>query len=168
MTISMYQASAPVLVQSLTALENILAKATAHAEKHDIDPVVLLESRLYPDMFPLTRQVQIATDIAVRGVCRLAGDEPVSMPDTEKSFAQLSQRIAKAVAAIEAYQPQQIDGSEDRSIQLQLRSGEMNFTGQQFLLSFVLPNLYFHITTTYAILRHNGVSLGKADFLGAK
>ena len=168
MTLSMYQASVPVLTRNLKILDGILAKGAKHAEQHEIDPAVLLNARLYPDMFPLLKQVQIATDIAMRGANRLAGDEPLSTADSESSFDDVHARIRHSLEALDAYRPEQIDGSEERAITLKLPSGEMKFDGQSFLLSFVLPNLFFHIATAYGILRHNGVPLGKADFLGGR
>ncbi|MDH3645920.1 MAG: DUF1993 domain-containing protein [Gammaproteobacteria bacterium] len=167
MTLSMYQASVPVLSHNLKSLDSILAKAKAHAEAQEIDPAVLLNARLYPDMFPMLKQVQIATDIGSRGICRIAGREPESMPDTETTFDELRARVRHALEQIESFRPEQIDGSEQRAIRLKLRNGnEIDFNGQSFLLNFILPNLFFHITTAYDILRHNGVPLGKSDFLG--
>ena len=167
MTLSMYKASIPVFSRNLRNLDAILAKGAAHAEQHGIDPSVLINARLFPDMFPLVRQVQIATDIILRGAARLAGQEPASDPDNESSFDELRKRLDKALDTLESYKPEQIDGGEAREILLKLPSGEMKFDGQTFLLGFVLPNMYFHITTTYNILRHNGVPLGKTDYLGA-
>lgn len=167
MSLSMYQASVPVFVRVLTNLAAVLAKGAASAEARKIDPSVLIGARLAPDMLPLVKQVQIATDSAKGAVARLAGVEVPSYPDTETTFAELQERVAKTIAFVSSLTPEQIDGSEERAITLKLRSGEMNFTGQPFLLNFALPNLYFHATTTYAILRHNGVELGKMDYLGS-
>ena len=167
MSISMYHSSVPVFKRALQNLDAILEKGVNHAENHDIDPAVLFDSRLYPDMFPLSRQVQIATDFALRGACRLAGQEPGSTPDNETSIAELRGRVAAALAKLDEYQPGQIDGSEDLAIHLKLPMGEMDFDGKTFLQYFVLPNLFFHVTTAYNILRHNGVALGKTDYLGA-
>lgn len=166
MTISMYSASVPLLRRQLTALSGVLAKGAAFAEVRKIDPSVLLASRLAPDMFPLSRQVQIASDGAKGGVARLAGAEVPSWADDETSFAQLQDRVARTLAFIDGFAPEQIDGSEERPITLKLRSGEVHFTGYTFLTGFVLPNLMFHCTAAYLILRHNGVELGKRDFLG--
>lgn len=166
MSISMYQASIPALVRALKNLDAILGKAAAHAEAKKIDPSVLINSRLYPDMFALARQVQIATDTAKGCGARLAGQEPPKYEDTEASFPELSARIQKTVAYLEAFGPEQIDGSEERPITLTLRGKQVSFTGSNYLLSFVLPNFYFHVTTAYAILRHNGVEIGKPDYLG--
>ncbi len=166
MSISMYQASAPVLTRTLNNLINILEKGAAHAEAKKLDASVLLNSRLFPDMFALTRQVQIATDMAKGCVARLAGDEPVKLEDGETTFAELIARVRKVIGIIEGYKAAQIDGSEGRDIVLKSPRGEMNFKGLPYLQGFVLPNVYFHVTTTYNILRHNGVELGKMDFIG--
>lgn len=166
MTLSMHGAAVPPLARSLNNLSGILAKAAAHAEARGIDPAVLLQARLYPDMFPLVRQVQIATDIARRGLARLAGVESTAMDDNEASFEELIGRIKATLASLEGFSAEQIDGSETKPIELTIRSETLHFSGQSFLLFFVLPNVYFHVTTAYDILRHNGVELGKRDFLG--
>ena len=166
MTLSMYGVAVPPLARSLTNLSGILAKAAAHAEANGIDPAVLLQARLYPDMFPLVRQVQIATDIARRGLARLAGVESAAMEDNEASFADLIGRIETTLTSLAAFSPEQIDGTETKPIELPIRGETLHFSGQSFLLLFVLPNVYFHVTTAYDILRHNGVELGKRDFLG--
>jgi len=166
MTISMYQASVPVITRSLTNLRTLLEKAAAHAEANKIDPLVLLNARLFPDMFPLVRQVQIATDMAKGGASRLAGAEVPKYEDNEASFAELIARINKAITLLETFKPAQINGSEDRDITVPMRDRNLRFKGLPYLLDYVLPNIYFHVTTTYAILRHNGVVLGKGDFLG--
>lgn len=166
MSITMYQASVPVLARTLGNLSAILKKAAAHAEQHKIDPAVLLSTRLFPDMFPLTRQVQIATDMARGAAARLAGVERPVHEDTETTFEELQARIGKTIAFIESIKPAQIDGSEDRTITLSLRGTEVQFAGQPYLLHYALPNVYFHVTTAYAILRHCGVPLGKPDFIG--
>ena len=166
MTISMYTASTPRLANTLKNISAILTKAEAHAEARKIDPAVLIGARLYPDMFPLSRQIQIACDSAKGAIARLAGVDIPKHEDTEKTFADLQQRIALVVAFIESVPPQQIDGSEDRKITLTLRGQETVFTGLQYLTGFVLPNFYFHTVTAYDILRHNGVEIGKRDFLG--
>jgi hypothetical protein len=166
MTISMYQASVPVYLQYLKATSNVLDKGAAFAETRKIDPATLLQARLYPDMHPLVKQVQIFTDQAVRGISRLAGTEPPPFPDAETTFAELKTRIEKAVAHVESFKPAQIDGSEERDIVMKTPRGDMNFKGQQYLLAFSLPNFFFHATTTYSILRHVGVELGKMDFMG--
>ena len=166
MTLSMYQASVPVFVRMLRTLSAILDKGAAFAEARAIEPSVLVNARLAPDMRPLSAQVQLATDMAIRGAARLAGIEFPSNPDTESTFPELQERVNKALRFLEPLSPDQIDGSEDRAITLQMRDGELHFKGQDYLLNFLLPNLYFHITTAYLILRHNGVELGKRDFLG--
>ena len=150
----------------LNNLPAILAKAEAHAEARKIDPAVLLSSRLFPDMFPLTLQVQIACDIAKGAVARLAGMEMPKHEDSEQTFAELKARIATTIDFVQSLQPTQIDGSEDREIVLKYGPEEIHFIGIQFLLGFALPNFYFHVVTAYDILRHNGVEIGKRDYLG--
>lgn len=164
--ISMYRASVPVLARTLRNLAAVLRKGEAFATAKNIDPSVLLNYRLAPDMFTLTRQVQIATDMAKGCASRLAGAEVPSWEDKEASFAELSARIEKCVTYIEGFKPAQIDGSEARNIVLKMRTGEVAFAGIDYLFDFVLPNVYFHCTTAYAILRHCGVEIGKNDFLG--
>ncbi|BBH11269.1 DUF1993 domain-containing protein [Chromobacterium haemolyticum] len=166
MSVSMYQASVPALIRGLNNLSAILDKAAADAAARNIAPEVLLNARLAPDMFALTRQVQIASDSAKGCVARLAGVEVPSYADDEASFADLQQRIAKTVAFLQGFNAAQIDGSEAREVVLKVRGDEIRFSGQNYLLDFVLPNFYFHLTATYAILRHNGVALGKMDYLG--
>ena len=165
MSLSMYQAAIPPVVKMLNNLSAILDKAAAHCEARKIDPAVLLNSRLFPDMFPLVRQFQIATDSA-KGLARLAGLEVPSYPDTEATIDELKARLSKTAAFVGALTPAQVDGSEDRAISLKAGPRELHFTGSQFLVHFALPNLYFHATTAYAILRHNGVDIGKMDYLG--
>jgi hypothetical protein len=162
----MYQAAVPVFKRMLNNLAVILEKAAAHAEAKKIDPAVLVNSRLYPDMFALAKQVQIATDMAKGCAARLAGQEPPKYEDNETTFADLIARIKKTVAYIDTFKPAQIDGSEEKSITLQMRSGPLTFLGLPYLLNFVYPNFYFHVTTTYDILRHSGVEVGKMDFTG--
>ncbi|TAK45552.1 MAG: DUF1993 family protein [Betaproteobacteria bacterium] len=166
MNISMYQASAPRFANMLNNLAGILDKAAAHAEAKKIDPQVLLASRLYPDMFALARQVQIACDNAKGAVARLAGVEVPKHEDTERTFDELKARIAKTVAFVNSIRPAQVDGSENRDIRLKLGKREVDWKGLQYLLGFALPNFYFHVMTAYAILRHNGVELGKQDYIG--
>ena len=166
MTISMYQASAPRFANTLRNLSAILDKAQAHAEAKKIDPAALNQARLFPDMFPFTRQVQIACDTAKGAVARLAGLEVPKHEDTEQTFAELKARIAKTLDFIESIGAGKIDGSEDKEIVLQMRSGERRLKGMQYLLGSAYPNFYFHVTTAYNILRHNGVEIGKRDFLG--
>ncbi|MDD5114138.1 MAG: DUF1993 family protein [Methylobacter sp.] len=166
MSLTMYQASIPVFVRMLGNLSAILDKAAAHAEMKKIDPAIFVNARLTPDMFPLSRQVQIATDMVKGCAARLAGIEVPSYEDNETTFADLQERITKTVAFLQSVSALQIDGSEDRKITLKFGSKELNFLGQAYLLDFVLPNFHFHLTTTYAILRHNGVEIGKKDYVG--
>lgn len=166
MTISMYSASIPALKRSLNGLAAILGKAEEHAKSRKIDPGVLLGARLYPDMFPLIKQVQIATDNAKGCAARLAGSEIPRYDDNETSFAELAARIAKTIAFLDTFGPEQIDGSEGRDISLQAGGQTYEFKGLPYLTGWVLPNFYFHVATAYAILRHNGVEISKKDFLG--
>jgi uncharacterized protein len=166
MTISMYQASVPVIVKSMHNLIGILEKAAAHAEAKKIDPAVLINDRLYADMFPLGKQVQIVSDVARRGLARLAGVEAPAMADTETTFPELIDRLKNTIAFFDTLSAAQIDGSEEKTIQLPMGKHTLAFQGQPYLVTFVLPNVYFHATTAYNILRHNGVELGKLDFLG--
>jgi hypothetical protein len=167
MTISMHAAFVPGTVHTLKALSAILGKAQAHCEARKIDPSVLLQSRLYPDMFPLTRQVQIACDMGKGGVARLAGIDIPKFEDTEASFADLQARIARTVDFMLSVKPEQIDGSEDHDIEIQTPFGPLKFKGQAYLTTFALPNVYFHTSMAYGLLRHNGVEIGKLNFLGA-
>lgn len=166
MSHSMYVVSVPPMVRSLTNLRAILEKAAAHAEARKFDPAVLINARLYPDMFPLSRQVQIATDVAKGAVSRLSGQEPPKYEDNEASFPELIARIDKTIALLESCKPEQIDGSEQKTISLPMHDRTIEFQGLKYLTDFVLPNVYFHVTTAFAILRHNGVEIGKKDFLG--
>lgn len=166
MTISMYQASVPVFIRMLNNLVAILEIAAAHAEARKIDPAILINSRLYPDMFPLARQVQIAADAAAGGAARLAGMEPPKSENNETTFPALIERLRQTIAYVNTFEPGQIDGSEKRTITLKVRDVTLTLDGLTFLLNRVLPNFYFHITTAYGILRHNGVELGKKDYLG--
>jgi uncharacterized protein len=168
MSISMSTSSLPVFRQMLNSLSHVLAQAQAHAVTKKIEPEALLQARLFPDMFPLLRQVQIAADFAKSVSARLAGAEVPSYEDNERSFPELQARIAKTLALIDSLDPAQIDGSEEREIVL--RPGtpkEKRLTGQSYLLHYGLPQFFFHVTTAYAILRHNGVEIGKADFMGS-
>jgi len=166
MPISLYQVAVPPVLQMLTNLDAILDKAEAHCVAHKIAPEILLQTRLFPNMFSFTRQIQIATDQAKGCVARLAGAELPGYPDTETSFAELKERLAKTIDFIKTFTPAQIDGKEEKEIILKLGGQEKSFLGQSYLLNFVLPNLYFHSSTAYAILRANGVDLTKGDFLG--
>jgi len=165
MSISMYLASVPPILRTLTSLRAILEKAAAHAEAKKIAPSVLVNARLYPDMFPLSRQVQIATDNAKGAASRLAGMEPPKYENNESTFPELVARIDKTIALLETFKPEQIDGSEDKTITLSMHDRTLTFKGMPYLLDYVLPNFYFHVITAYAILRHSGVEIGKQDFL---
>jgi hypothetical protein len=167
MSISMYQASVPVFQRMLKSVDAVLDKGAAYAAERKFDPSVLLTARLFPDMFALTRQVQIATDHAKGATARLAGLPVPSFADTEATFPELKARIAKTLDFIATVKPAQIDGSEARDISLKAGPRELSFKGQDYLLFFALPNFYFHVTTAFAILRHNGVPIGKLDYLGA-
>jgi hypothetical protein len=165
MALSMYQASVPVFDRHLGAMMNILAKGETFAEARKIDPAVLIQSRLAPDMFALGRQVQIAADAAKGCIPRLAGAEVPSWEDNETTFEQLKERCARTRDFIGGFTAEQVDGSEGREVVLTMRTGSMTFTGQDYLLNFALPNFFFHMSMTYAILRHNGADVGKRDFL---
>ena len=166
MALSMFDASVPALLRQLTALDAFLDKAAAHAAARKIDPAVLLATRLYPDMFALTRQVQLTCDFAKNTVARLAGQEPPKWPDEETSFEQLKARIGKTVDFVKGITPVQLEGADTRDVTLPLGGKPTTFKGAHFLFAFALPNFYFHATTAYAILRHCGVEIGKRDFLG--
>lgn len=166
MTISMYQASVPVFVRALTNLSSVLKKGEAHARDKHVEPDALLQQRLIFDMLPLVKQIQIACDTAARGAARLAGVEAKSFPDHEKTLAEAHARIDAAIDYVKTFKPEQIDGSEGRDIYLNMREGELHFTGIEYLQGFAIPNLYFHCATAYDILRVAGVQIGKRDFLG--
>ena len=168
MSLSLYEASVPALQQMLGALGRILEKAEAHAAAKKLEPAALLQTRLYPDMFAFTRQVQIACDFAKGMSARLAGVEVPSDPDTEQSFAELRARVARTLTFIGSLERSRFEGSEARHIVL--RPGtpkERRFNGQDYLLHYALPQFFFHVTTAYALLRHNGLEIGKLDFMGA-
>jgi uncharacterized protein len=165
---SMFETTIPPLKRTLSNLASILNKAEEHADAKKIEHNILLNSRLYPDMYPLLRQVQIATDMSKGAAARLSGVEIPKYEDTETTFDELYARIAKTIAFIDAVSPAQMEGSETRDITITIRKMDLNFTGQSYLLTWVLPNVYFHVTTAYNILRHNGVELGKPDFLGPR
>jgi len=167
MAITMYSAAVPMMKTLLGALSGVLDKGEAFAKAKNFDPSVLANDRLAPDMFPLWRQVQIACDMARGGALRLAGREVPTLPDVEPSFDSMRARIAETLAVIEGVPAADIDGSEDRNVVLKMRAGEMSFTGQRYLVGFVIPNLTFHSAAAYNILRHNGVEVGKRDFLGS-
>jgi len=166
MTISMYQASVPRIVNMLTNLSHLLDKAHTHIENKKWNESALTQFRLYPDMLPLTRQVQIACDTAKGVVARLAGAEIPAYEDNEVTIADLLQRVAKTKAFVEGFNASHIDGTEDKDIVTKRGDVETHYKGMQFLLNHAMPNIYFHVTTVYAILRHNGVEIGKRDYLG--
>jgi hypothetical protein len=164
----MYHYSIPPLKRALVNLANVLQKGEAYAEAKKIDPSVLLNARLFPDMYPLIKQVQIATDMSKGAAARLAGIEVPRYEDNETTFAELQARIEKTIAFMDSIQPAQLENAETRDITLPIREVELKFKGQDYLLSWAQPNVYFHVTTSYNILRHNGVALSKKDFLGQK
>lgn len=168
MAASMYTFSVGSFTRALAQLAAILEKAAAHAEAKAIEPAALIGARLYPDMFPLGEQVRRAADGAVTAAAYLSGQEPPPRNETkETSFPELIARVQKALTALETFKSSQIDGSEERPVSMKTPRGEMNFSGGlSFLQSFALPNFYFHVTTAYAILRHNGLEIGKMDYLG--
>lgn len=164
--LSMYQASVPVFLRALQTLRHVLAKGEAHAREQGYEPAVLLQSRLYPDMLPLVRQVQIATDTAKFAVARLAGVESPRFEDVETTFDELQARLEAVSAYLRTFDESALEGSEERTVTLSTRTrGELAFDGRGYLLGFAVPNLFFHVAAAYAILRHNGVPLGKSDYL---
>lgn len=166
MAISMYQASVPQFKKMLLNLSHLLKKGAEFAADKKIDERVLVESRLAPDMFPLAKQVQIACDQVKMGMSRLSGVEAPKHPDTEITFAQLQERIAQTIAYIDSIGSEQVDGTEAKEIKFSIREWNFEFVGEQYLFTWIIPNFYFHITTAYNILRHNGVQIGKTDYLG--
>ena len=166
MALSMYEASVPRFAKMLHNLNAILAKAQTHAIAKKIDPAVLLAARLFPDMFPLVKQVQIASDHAKGAVARLAGVEVPRYEDSEQNFEELQARVSKTIAFVEAFSAAQIDDSEERDIAFRLGGRDLNFKGMPYLVGFAWPNFYFHLVTAYNILRHNGVDIGKHDYMG--
>jgi hypothetical protein len=166
MAMSMYQASIPQLTKMLTNLSNILKKGEEFAKAKNVDGAVLVGDRLSPDMFPLSKQVQIACDQVKNGMARLAGVEPPKFDDNESTFAELQERIAKTIAFAKSIQPAQVDGTEAKEIKFSIKEWNFEFVGEQYLLTWIIPNFYFHVTTAYNILRHNGVEIGKSDYLG--
>ncbi len=162
----MYQASVPQLRKMLVNLTAILTKAEEHVAAKGIDGKVLVEARLFPDMFPLAKQVQIACDQVKFGLARLASVEAPKFDDTESTLTQLKERIAKTIAFMDGIKPEQIDGTEAKEIKFSIKEWNFEFVGQQYALAWLIPNFYFHVTTAYNILRHNGIELGKADYLG--
>ena len=167
MAMSLYQASLAPCLQMLDALSAVLTKAAADATERKIDPAVLLQSRLYPDMLPLVRQVQIATDGAKAGGARLAGVENPSYPDTETSFDELQERLARCVTFLRSLDRAAIDGATERRIEFSVAKRAMAMMAPEYITGWMLPNFFFHVTTAYDILRHNGLAVGKRDFLGA-
>lgn len=165
--LNMYDASVIPLKRALTNLSHILKKAEAHAFAKNIDPSIFVNARLFPDMYPLSRQVQIATDMSKGAVARLSGSEIPKYEDTETTFAELQGRITKTIDFINSISSAQLEGADVRTVVINIRKVDMTFSGQDYLLNWVMPNVYFHVTTAYNILRHNGVELGKPDFLGA-
>ena len=168
MALSMYDVSIPAFIRALTNLSAILEKGAAHAQAQGMDPADLIQTRLIADMDPLSAQVQRASDAAKGCAARLAGIEVPSYADTEATFPELQERIAKTVGFLKSVRPEQLEGSESREIELKLRQGAVTFDGKSYLLGFALPNFYFHITTAYDILRHKGVQIGKMDYLGSR
>jgi uncharacterized protein len=167
MAINIYQSSVPAFLQILGSLSAILTKAANHAEAKKIDPSVLVNARLAPDMHALARQIQIATDQAKGAAARLAGVDIPSFPDTETTIPELQQRLQKTVDFIKGLKPAQFEGAEDRDITLSIAGQKITWKGAVYLVHFVFPNFYFHAATAYDILRHNGVELGKRDFIGS-
>ena len=166
---SFYDATVPAYLQVLNSLSGLLSKAEAHCKAKNIQPEVLLGARLYPDMLPLSRQVQLACDFSGKACARLTGSEVPSTPDTEKSFEELQQRIAKAVDYVKAFKPAQFDGGDARDVTFPIGADKsLTLKGQQFLSAFAFPNFYFHAATAHGILRHNGVEIGKRDFMGVR
>ncbi len=166
MAMSMYQASIPQLIKMLTNLSHILKKGEAFAKAKNVDGAVLVGDRLSPDMFPLSKQVQIACDQVKNGLARLAGIEPPKFDDQESTFAELQERIAKTIAFANTIEPAQVDGTEAKEIKFSIKEWHFEFVGEQYLFTWIIPNFYFHVTTAYNILRHNGVEIGKSDYLG--
>ncbi len=167
MSLSFHQASVVAFTRTLINLKAVLARAKTHAQEHKIDEAVLITARLYPDMFPLSRQVQIASDTARGVAARLSGVEPPAFEDTEQSFDELTTRINRTLDYLRTLDVKAFDGAETREITRPVRGTPHTFTGLNYLMQFGVPNVYFHATTAYAILRHNGVPLGKWDYLGA-
>lgn len=167
MTISIYDISIPMLTRGLTNLSSILDKAAAHAAARKFDPAALAQARLFPDMFPLTRQVQITCDTAKGAAGRLAGIDIPKHEDTETTLDELKQRIAKTLDFVKSVKAEQMKGAESKTIELKFPNRTITFTGLSYLVDFVLPNFFFHESMTYALLRSSGVEVGKMDFLGS-
>ena len=167
MSLSMHSASIPYFVRALNNLSAILEKGAAHAQENDIDPSILVTDRLFPDMFPLSRQVQIACDVSKGAAARISGIEAPSHEDSESNFEELIERINKTIEFLNSLPTDKINGTEEKEIKFQAGPYKLDFTGATYLSMWALPNIYFHVTTTYNILRHNGVALGKIDYVGA-
>jgi len=163
----MYDAAIPTFIHTLTSLKNILKKGAAHAEAKKFDPANLLNARLAPDMFPLTRQVQIASDMAKSSAARLTGTDAPKYEDVEKTFDELIARVDKTIDYLKTFTPGQFEGAETRTVTVTTSRGSFTFDGKTYLRHWALPNFFFHVTTAYNLLRHNGVELGKADYLGS-
>jgi hypothetical protein len=164
---SFYDATVPAFLQILGSLTGLLTKAEAHCEARKIQPEVLLNARLFPDMLPLSKQVQLACDFAAKGCARLTHSEVPSVPDTEKTFAELKARLAKTIDYVKAFAPAQFEGADLKDVTFPVgANNSLTLKGQEFLSRFAFPNFYFHAATTHGILRHNGVEIGKRDFLG--
>ena len=168
MAVSMYQISVPVFTRMLTNLIAIMEKAAVHCEERKIDPAALTQFRFYPDMFPFWKQIHIATDAAKNGSAYLAGAEPPKSENAEQTFPELIARVQKTIEFVNTFKPEQIDGTEEKEVSIKRGETTLTYKGQEYLLNRVLPNFFFHITTAYDMLRHNGVELGKKDYLGNK
>ena len=166
MTSSMYQSAVPTCIRTLSNLAAILEKGAAHVETRKIEPTALLSARLFPDMLPFAKQIQIATDTASGGLARLASVEVPAVEHSETSFPALLARVHQAIQYLQSIKPEQVDGTEDNTISWQSRSSTKSMQGHAYLMNHILPNVFFHVTTAYNILRHNGVELGKMDYLG--
>jgi hypothetical protein len=166
MAFTIYDASIPPMIRTMQSISKIIDKAVAQAKSEDKDPATLLDARLAPDMHPFPRQIQIMSDAAKGAAARLAGIEAPGMPDTETTFPELQARISKTIDFLKSVKPEQLAGAEDREIVLKFPSGEMKFSGRDFLTQFALPNFFFHATTAYGLLRHKGITIGKMDYLG--
>lgn len=166
MTISIFDQTVSALSRMLLNLDRIVAMAEEYAKEKNIDPAVLIQARLYPDMLPFVAQIRIATDTAKGAAARLSGTELPKWPDDEVTFEDLHGRIRKALDYLATFKPEQFEGAEDKPIEMKFPNRTLNFSGRDYILGFVLPNFYFHVTTAYNILRHNGLPVGKLDYLG--
>ncbi len=166
---SFHDATVPAFLQILGSLSGLLSKAETHCQTKNIEPDVLLNARLYPDMFPLSKQIQLVCDFAAKGCARLTHSEVPSTPDTEKTFEELRQRLASTMDYLKSFKPAQFDGADAKDVTFPVGpSNSLTLKGQQFASGFAFPNFYFHAATAHGILRHNGVDIGKRDFLGVK